>query len=278
MRIDNSAANAFRKCPLNYFEKYEAKFPGSELAGIERANESADGRLFGSRMHELLHEYRARLAGKPLSVDFPPCQDAAIEAEAQIAFAAYQAAYPVEPFEVVEAEQTRVVPLPGGKHELVVKLDALVRSKAHGCLQVLDTKTQARASANNDPEHWAARPQVALYLYATRILYPSEVVSDEIILDLVRRQSPKGQAGPEFHRDSPRRNATQVAEAIRDITWVADQIDGMRNTGYFPAFRDACKVGNWKCDYYNLHNIEEARESLLKKHFKPAEPYLEVTE
>lgn len=277
MRLDNSASKIFKECPLKFFERYEAKFPDSQAVGLELANESADGRLFGSRMHELLHEYRAKLAGKPIA-EFAPCASSAIESEAQICFAAYQAAYPVEPFEVIEAEQTRVVPLPGGKHELVVKLDALVRSKAHGCLQVLDTKTQSRASSNNDPEHWAARPQVSLYLYAARILYPTEEVSDEIILDLIRRQSPKGQAGPEFHRDSPRRSEHQIDKAVRDICWVADQIESMRASGYYPAFEDACKMGNWKCSYYNLHVIEGAREDLLKRYFKPAEPYLEVQE
>ena len=271
MRIDNSQAQKFRKCPKYVEERYHQKYPGSELVGIEPAIES-DGRDFGKRMHQLLHEHRARLKGSPIK-DFPPLANAKLEQECQSTLAAYLGHYPVEPWEVVEAERTQVVPLSGG-HELVVKLDAIVRNR-HGVLQVLDTKTQARTSNNNDAEHWAARPQVALYIYAARFLWPKETVSDEIILDLVRRQSPTGLLGPEFHRDSPRRTPQQIEEAVRDIVWVADRIEEAQRTGFWTGFRDNCKIGNWKCDYFHLHNQPEAaRDDLLRK-FRPAEPYLE---
>jgi hypothetical protein len=276
MRIDNSMAKAWRKCPLEYYEKYIAKYTGSELVGIETARGNTTARDFGKRMHELLHEHREP-GIKPV---FPEAPDAAIEAEAQSTFAAYLAHYPVEPFTVVQAERTQVVPLFDSmkreRHQLIVKLDTLVRNR-QGELQVLDVKTQNRASNNNDAEHWAARPQVALYVYAARLLYPKEKVSDEVIIDLIRRQSDKGLVGPEFHREHPRRNALQIHEAVLDLIWVADRIEEMERSGFWPTNRDACKVGNWKCDYFDLHNFAtEARADILRKSYKPAEPYLEL--
>jgi hypothetical protein len=290
MRIDNSQANTFRKCPLKEREKYHERYPGSELVGIEPAVESTDLQ-FGARMHQLLHEHRARLKGVPIK-EFPPLVDDKLEKECQSTYAAYLAHYPVEPWEVVEAEKTYVVPLwrpheeevawsmglegqqVGPKHELVVKLDAIVRNQ-HGILQVMETKNQRRSSQNNDAEHWAARPQVALYIYAARHLWPKEKISDEIILDLIRRQSPTGLLGPEFHRDSPRRSPCQIEEAVRDIVWVADRIEEAERTGFWPGFRDNCKIGNWKCDYYSLHNSPDAARADLLRKFRPAEPYLE---
>ena len=273
MRIDNSMAKAWRKCPLEAYEKYYARYPGSPLVGIETSRGNTVARDFGKRMHELLHWHREP-GVKPI---YPEAPDSAVEAEAQATLAAYLAHYPVEPFEVVQAERTQVVPL-SERHELVVKLDTLVRNR-QGELQVLDVKTQNRASNNNDSEHWASRPQVSLYVYAARLLYPKEKVSDEVIIDLIRRQSDKGQVGPEFHREHPRRNAIQIALAVRDIIWVADQIEAMSGGDYWPAFRDNCKVGNWKCDYFELHNhTAEARSDLLRKYYKPAVPYLELSE
>jgi hypothetical protein len=308
LRLDNSAAAKWRSCPKEYEERYVQIYPGSDQIGIEAIHET-DARDFGKRMHALLHEHRAVLRGTPLPKPFPTAHNQAVEREAQATFAAYLAHYPVEPFEIFETEKVQVVPLPdwcpkclsrdtqmdaarrnegvawlvcvdcgvtfkGGRHELVVKLDAIVRNR-WGELQVLDTKTQSRKSNNNDAEHWAARPQPALYIYAARILYPKEKVSDEIILDLVRRQSPTGLLGPEFHRDTPRRTPRQIDEAVADIVWVADRIEESQKSAFWPCFRDNCKKGNWRCDYFFLHNQpEEARVDLLRK-FKPAEPYLE---
>jgi hypothetical protein len=302
VKLDNSAAAKWRSCPKEYEERYVQIYPGSELVGIEAIHET-DHREFGHRMHQLLHEHRAALRGTPLAKPFATSHNQAVEREAQATFAAYLAHYPVEPFEVFETEKVQVVPLyhtccgerceavpkPAiGKpfevcrrcrrefpaHELVVKLDAIVRNR-WGELQVLDTKTQSRKSNNNDAEHWAARPQPALYIYAARILYPKEKVSDEIILDLVRRQSPTGLLGPEFHRDTPRRPPRQIDEAVADIVWVADRIEESQKSAFWPCFRDNCKKGNWKCDYFQLHNSPDAaRDDLLRK-FRPAEPYLE---
>lgn len=297
MRIDSSAAKLWRKCGLAYRERYAEHHPAApEVIGIEPQAES-DSLLFGARMHDLLHIHRG---GKRADV---PLADARLEREAQATLAAYIGHYPVEPFEIVEAEQTRVVPLPAycryckrrehepnpacphqhdegrpvyGAHELVVKLDALVRNQ-YGALQVLDTKTQSRQSNNNDAEHWAARPQISLYIYAARLLYPDAQVSDEVILDLIRRQSPKGQEGPEFHRDTPRRSAAQIESDIRDLCAIADEIEMAQRTGFWPANRDACKIGRWRCDYFALHVPSEVnRPDVLLRDFKPAEPYLDV--
>jgi hypothetical protein len=244
--------------------------------GIESKFEARDALNFGSRVHQLLHEHRARLAGKPIA-SFAPCAEP-LESEAQAAYAGYLAEYPREPFEVVEAEQTRVVPLPGGRHELVVKLDALVRNR-YGTLQVLDTKTEGRSANSNDPESWAAKPQVALYVWAARQLYPREDVSGEIILDVIRRQSPKGVERASFRRDSPRRSDAQIADAVREITDTADRIEARRAAGgWYPGNRDNCKRGWQRCEYYNLHVFDEAREVVLARDYKAAEPYLEVTE
>jgi len=288
VRLDNSAAGEFRKCPLKYFEKRIAKFPGAEVLGIEPAT-ARDDLDFGSRFHALRQQYYCRLAGKPVPPDIP-LASVELEAEAQATWAAYLAHWLEEDFQLVEVEQTRVVPLfeyrrePGDevyhryptRHELVVKMDAVIRNK-YGMLQVNDLKTERRSSNNNTPEHWAAKPQISLYVYAARVLYPHCRVSDEVLMDFVKRSSPGKQKGPEFWRDTPRRSEQQIASDLRDLIWVADQIETCERTGYFPRFPDACKMSNWRCDFYDLHvNAQEARDAILAKKFQPATPYLDI--
>lgn len=300
MKIDHSAAKMWRKCPLSYYERYVAQYPGATVIGIEPASDR-DNLSFGSRMHELLNIHRATLGGLPVpKIETPPASP--IENEAQATLAAYIGHYPVEDFTIVELEQTREVELPRfcegcfaqlqrqghvyycdnceqshsnlTTHSLIVKLDALVRNR-HGILQVLDTKTEGRQSKSNDPEHWAMRPQVSLYVWAARQLYPKEKVSDEVIIDIIRRQSDKGQVGAEFRRDTPRRSDVQIQGDLMDMLWVADQIEDCDRTGIWPAFRDNCKIGSFKCDYYRLH-VGPRSDDILQHDYKPAEAYLQI--
>lgn len=268
MRLDNSAAGTFVFCPQKYLERY--------LHELEPQRES-DDLLFGSRLHALRQSYFLKLAsGKGLETE--PLLNPELEAEAQMTWAAYRAHWIKEDFRVVETERTRVVPLPGGRHELVVKMDAVVRNK-FGVLQVNDLKTERRTSNNNSPETWAARPQISGYVYAARILYPSEKVSDEVLMDFIKRASPGKQKGPEFWRDSPRRNPQQIAEDCAYFNWIGDQIEECQRSGYWPKFGENCKRGNFRCDYYPLHiQNDEARERLVERYFRPAEQYLQIEE
>jgi hypothetical protein len=150
VRLDNSAYSLYMKCPLAYFERYEA--PNEELqkvrqGGLEHPDQShlpilqdrqpasrgieldapSEGRDFGTRMHQLLHERRLlglglRPAGPahanavPLEGYFQPAPewpDEGIESEAQATFAAYEAHY-VRDYEFLESERTHSLALERG--------------------------------------------------------------------------------------------------------------------------------------------------------------------
>ena len=258
MRIDNSGAKLWWKCPLEYQEKYVH----------EREPETTQGSMaFGTRLHELLEEH---YSGKQ---KYQASEDIGLEAEAQVMFEAYRAYYPEEPFEVVDVERVFEVPL--GPHTYTGKFDVIVRMRDSGRLWLMDHKTERRNSHSNSPESWASRSQVSLYIWAAEQVYNEPV--EGIIVNILRRQSPKGEIGPEFRRDHPQRSKEQIAEAVANITWVADQIERMqREYGerQWPANRNNCIQGNFKCDYFAPH-LYGWSDELLRKYVKP-KPYLEL--
>jgi len=219
----------------------------------------------------------------------------ALEAEAQLTFAAYEAYYPEEPFEVVGVERYFEVSVqclecqdnPGqltpcrGKHAVSPstwhiycgEFDAIVRMKDSGRLWLLETKTEKRGGKDNHPEGWQQKSQVGLYLWAAQEVYGEEF--EGILLNIITRQSPKGQERPSFRRDNLVRTSGQMREAVRNLVWVADQIEHCTREGFFPTNRNNCvSPWGWKCDYFPLHSTEERSEELVRIKFKEAEPYL----
>lgn len=269
MKIDHSRAVKFRFCPDAYKERYEL---GLELDWEKLG--STPGFAFGTRVHQLLQNRLLALKGDPPVPETPIVEP--FESEAQEMFATYCACYPVEPFSVVDVERVFEIPL-GAKHVYTGKFDAVVRDNTTGALQVLEHKTESRAALRNLPIAWAARDQVSLYVYAADRLYDGETV-DCILLDVLRRASPKGQVGPEFYRDSLQRSPGQISDSVSDISLVADTIEEYRErfgTGRWPQNRDNCVQGRYRCDYYDLHvdpNID--REQLVQLRYRPAKEYL----
>lgn len=302
MRIDNSAARAWWFCPMKYWEEYVAKIEW-DYSGMEKTP-----KYFGHRMHEVLENHYRELAGMPM-IAFDAA-DEIVEAEAQVAFEAYKLHYPDEPFTVMDTERLFEVPLhlecewcnnqpltscgisgidkeiqtcnecgldlPPAKHTYSGKMDMLVRMKDTGKLWLLDHKTQKRTAYTNNPEAWAAKAQVGLYKWAAEQLYKEPI--DGIILNVIRRQSDKGLEPPTFWRDNLERSSEQVDEALRNIIWVADQIEGMHKTfgdgPNWPTDRDNCKQGNFKCDFYDLHVLGRTDANLAK--FREKVPYLDL--
>ena len=196
-----------------------------------------------------------------------------IEAEAQLTFAAYEAHYPEEAFEVEGVEEYFEVPLPDSEHTYIGEFDAIVRMKDSGKLWLFETKTEKRGSKTNLPDSWQQKSQVGLYLWAAEQKYAEQF--EGILLNIITRQSPKGQERPGFRRDSLVRTRGQQQEAVRNLVWIADQIEGCHRTGFWPSNRNRC-VGEWgwKCDYYPLHATEERSEELVKIKYQKAEEYL----
>lgn len=289
MKIDNSQAKAFLICGLYWKERY---------ANNLEPDRKSDALSFGTRVHQLLECRHLLLAGRDIP-DFPPLEDPALEAEAQLTFAAYEAHYPEEPFEVVDVERYFEVPVgqcrecswkKGFKevqgyceshydnhnpyrHTYCGEFDAIVRMKDSGRLRVLETKTERRGSKDNLPDAWIVKSQVGLYQYAAEQIYNEPI--EAIILNVITRQSPKGQERPSFRRDNLYRSPAQQREAVRNLVWVADRIEECRRDGFFPANRNNCVSGfGWHCPYYDLHATEERSEELVKAKFRPAEKYL----
>src|SRR6266852_5105263 len=131
----------YAKCPKMYWERYEADQKdvqrpgdgagpqevsggpkqdavgplvvlGQSAKGIE-LDEPSEGRDFGTRMHQLLHERRLRGMGRQLDKlqISPEWPDEDIESEAQATLAAYEAHY-VRDLEYLESERTHTLDLP----------------------------------------------------------------------------------------------------------------------------------------------------------------------
>lgn len=267
--------------------------PGIEL------DKASEGLAFGSRMHQLLHERRCRQLGLSISVQ-PEWPDEAIESECQATLAAYEAHY-VRDYEYLESERTHALPIlrrcPDcdglgqpkldleitqrccencGRifriHELVVKLDAVVRH-GDGTIGPMDTKTESRPGYNTR-EDWAGKTQAKAYLYALKSLYPNEKVS-RFVLDVVTRGQAKNQHQPIFTRlDDISSTPEALEDYIRNVNWVADDIEHSRRTGWWRSNMNLCKKGWEKCDYFALHVIGRTAQNL--KLYRPAEQYLDL--
>lgn len=283
----------------------------NESRGIE-LDEPSEGRDFGTRFHQLLHERRcrqlalsihsgAKLVGGGLdSETYPEWPDEDIEAEAQATLAAYEAHY-VRDFEYLESERTHCLELPKrcpdcwelgiqgprllenerwcekcervfGTHQLCVKLDAVVRH-LDATIGPMDTKTESR-TGYNDRENWAGRTQAKAYLWALAQLYPHEKVS-RLVVDVVTRGSAKMRRQPIFTRlDDISSTSAEINEAIRNIVCVAEDIERSRVLGWWRSNMNLCKRGWERCDYYFLHVLGRTPENL--KRYRVAEQYLEI--
>lgn len=270
MDIDNSAFVTFQRCPLKYFERYEVKNDDVDgSCGLE-LDQPVPDRDFGTRFHQLLHEYRAQLLGSPIP-RYPEWPDAAIEAECQSVLAGYFAHYPVEPLTILSAERVERVPIPGTQHRLIVRIDAVVRFN-DGTIGPLDTKTEHFGSASNSRESWAARSQASFYLWALQQLHPEERVT-RLVVDVVTRGNSK--RPPHFWRmDDISRTPEQLEESIRNLVKVADDIEAYRRGGWWPRNDNHCKDGWRRCDYYSLHILGRTEANL--KLYRPARNYLEL--
>jgi len=311
LKIDNSAANAFRHCPDFYRERYINK--------LEKVYQSVTGADFGTRWHDLLAQhYAAKAAGQPL----PEPE----EAEAQEMLAAYKAQYPEEPFEVVAWEQTFQVPVggevecacgyyvalgqpmlqatPGGlrsvrptekkykedcteckgkgkhaKHLYTGRWDGVVRMKDSGKLKIFETKTEKRNGKANSPTAWATRDQGSLYLYSGAYVFGESF--DGVILNVCTRGSEKGLKPAGYRRDKLERTKEQILLAVRDIVQTADDIEAAqaRYASGEPwlQHRENCtnKLTDWACDYEAIHTYGRT-EQLIQVNYKKAEDYLET--
>ncbi len=305
MRIDNSRAKMWHKCPMAYQHRYKK----NREKDWEKITGKPPAHRYGSRMHELLECHYLTTIGKKKYCTVPfdapefrnevemvtgvkaenvvvregyPPAPAIIEDEAQLMFEMYRARYPVEPFEVLEVERVFEVPLcdefpcQGGcsGHTYTGKIDLIVRDKASGLLRILDHKTQKRNAKSNLPGVWTARAQASLYMWVAERLMGEKI--DCFILNLLTRQSDAGNCPPEFpDRQHIQRTPEQQEEAIRNIIWTADQIERMEKEfgdKPWPQDRDQCQIGNFKCDYYPLDVFGENEFTLAE--FKEAEEYL----
>lgn len=267
MRIDNSQMKTWHMCPFKWKERY--------ANNLEKKTRTSDALAFGTRLHELLEVRLLRQRDGTGTYVFPPC-DGTFEPEAQEMFAAYQAQYPIEAFEVLDVERYFEVPLPHG-HTYIGKFDGIVRASDTGMLNILEHKTEKRGGKANHPQAWAVRPQASLYIWAAEQIYAEPF--DQIILDVLTRQSPAGREPCMFSRQNLQRTAVQKEDAVRNITWVADEIERteLEYAGQekWPADYEQCHNGFWKCEYFDLHITGRSPE-LLAADFQEAEEYLSL--
>jgi hypothetical protein len=212
----------------------------------------------------------------------PECADPVVEAEAQAMLAAYKAHYPVQvdangiPFKFIEAEKFFEVPIPGTKHTYMGEWDGIVRMEDTGRIKIFETKTEKRGSKANTPQAWACKPQVALYRWAAEHVYGEPC--DGIVLNVMTRQSPKGEVGPTFRRDNLERSDAQIADAIANLTYFADKIEEMEakfgKDGCWPQNRENCfnDLTGWPCDFHALHILGRTPENLTQ--YQEAKEYL----
>lgn len=298
MEIDNSKAACFRRCPWEYFEQYLRNGVGVEP--IPPPGEGYSPLRFGARMHERLEEYYKGV------MKYPPHANEILELEAEIMMQAYQARYPEALMNIVDVERTFRIQLPKfcpecytrfelpydglgpwcyvcnkqvfpGSHVLIGKMDLAVRNE--GLLDIWDHKTEKRGAKSNLPQKWGARDQASLYLWAAERLYPEEQIGN-FYVNVLTRQSDKGQVGPSFpaERQKLERNQRAIDIAIRDIVVVADEIERYSRIfkdGEWPSNRENCYTWGY-CDYYQLHRYGEDPELILEHRFKPKEEYLHL--
>jgi hypothetical protein len=261
MRLSNSSMKTFWECPLKFQETY--------INGLQ--SPPSEALLFGDRFHERLCAHYEGLSARGVGyVPWKPKDlDPKIEADVLAMYEAYVAAYPVEPFEVLHCEQVFELSIPDSKHTYTGRFDVIIRDKATRKLQIMETKTEKAGSKRNLPKAWTARTQASLYTYAAQKVYGEQV--DTVLLNVCTKASPKGQVGPSFRRDTLYRSPAQIAEAIKDLQYVANQIDALEGKE-FPANRNNCTSDfGWDCEFWNLHNIGRSPEQL--EQFVTIEPY-----
>lgn len=273
MEIDNSGANAFRRCPFCYYYGY--LYPNADgTLGLEKVYTGTDVRArdFGTRGHELLENHYRESAGlqpKP----YPESENPALELEAQAMYAAYCNHYPVESFRVVDVERTVRLPLGDSGHTYVAKMDLAFEEEDF--FGILDHKFESRTSRRNTPMGWAVRDQATLYMWAASQLYGR--VPRHLLLNVCRRQSPKGREGPEFYRQTIQRTPEQMERAVRDLILIADTIEDYRKRfegRTWPSNFENCCGGFFLSDFYTLHLFGESPEIL--RQYQPKKPYLDM--
>jgi hypothetical protein len=276
VEIDNSAANCWRDCPLKYYESYVRKHKSdSKTKGIQSiANPTTDTYSplsFGTRWHELMEERNKK---KEL-YEASPIEK--LEQEAQRCLQGYEKHWgPEEDIKVIDVERLCRVPLPDSPHTYIFKADLLFE-RPDGTLKLRDYKSQKRGSSSNDPKKWAADDQGTLYLWGVREYYKKQVAGMEI--DICVRPSPAGLLPPTFpDRYELERTNDQIAIAVRDIIYVADQIEAMHKKygdDLWPANRKNCFGGSQfgQCEFYLPHTYGWSDE-ILEQRFEPKSDYL----
>lgn len=302
MKIDVSRIKTFRSCPLKYYERYVQNL-------VKIPTGTSDALVFGTRWHEMQENQARGLMG----LEARPSEalgSEELENELATAWAAYEAHYPTEPFEFVEAEKTFEVGLgdkepcncqtwvpketgsfelkavydidclecKGGgfkyKHIVMGKIDGVIKYP-EGDYAIFETKTEKRGGRDNAPEAWAARLQVGVYLWAARELWPEREFRD-ILLNVVTRQSPAGREAATFRRDNLVRTPSQITSALEDVKYWADRAQELehedRSWDMWPRDTEKCVVNKWPCEYYKLHTF--GRDAGTLSEFEQAKEYL----
>jgi PD-(D/E)XK nuclease superfamily len=248
---------------------------GMGVEPVPTAYEGYSALEFGGRIHELLEEFYKDKQG----IIFPPYPEnpnPVLEAEGQLTYQAYRSHYPNEQLHIIDVERTFKVALPGGKHTLVGKMDLIVDNQ--DIIDIIDHKSQNRTAKSNTPQKWAARDQPSLYLWAAKRMFPDRTIG-RFIVNVLVRQSDKGQVGPSFpERQYLERTQTQLEMAIRDIEIIADQIEEYRSrfgSDPWPANRENCY--DWgPCPYWPLHGYGSDNELIVAHRYQPKTEYLHL--
>lgn len=262
-------ANTFRTCPRKYYEAYIRKVEPI----VFKEEEGYSALEFGDRVHQLLEELYKHV---PFNTIYNPSPNAALEEEAQDLLREYRAHYPQEEFVVVDVEHNGLIQLPNSPHVYAYKRDLLGRFSS-GKLYAIDHKTEKRGSKSNLPQKWSARDQATLYIWATQQEYKTDDV--QFAVNILTRQSPAGRIRPSFpERQKLERSAEQIRIAVRDIIYIADEIERMQerfgDREPWPANREECYTWGY-CDYYVPHTFGES-DDIWKHKFQPKEEYLHI--
>jgi hypothetical protein len=268
MKIDNSRANKFRTCPPLYFESY-VRNGGLEPKRVE--TEGYSPIELGARGHELLEEW---YKGTSL---YPPSPNDALEREAQWIVQLYKVKYPKEEFQIMDIERVFEIPLPNSTHIYTGKIDLVgFNAKEDFTNFIIDHKFQSRAAKTNHPMKWAARDQASLYLWAAEQIYG--VKPSNFFVNILVRPSEKGLVPPTFpERQKLERTQEQIDTAVRDITFIADQIEAMEDRwpkGDWPSNREECYTWG-PCDFYQPHTYGWSNE-ILENKFQKRKEYLKA--
>lgn len=275
MYIDNSRAQSFRLCPWFYFESYLRN--GTGVQPVPKTGEGYSSLEFGSRVHRILEGHYKKIQSYKYYEPYEPHANETLEAEAQWLVNAYCEHYPADNWEIIDVEKTFKLRLPGSHHVYMGKLDLLIRDLDDVLLWIIDHKTEQRGSKSHIPQKLAVTDQGSLYLWAARKIYGDDTIGMKY--NILTRSSEKGLKPPSFQdRYVIERSQHEINTAVRDIIYVADQIEAATKAfgeGEWPANRDEC-YGWGYCDYYQLHRFGEDPQLALKHKFQTREEYLSV--